>query len=720
MNMFLRTLPLGLSGLLWAFIVLFWPHTDETSLQLIPWVNIALMFILASILSAYGIRLLWEKDESSPGSRLRAKLVIGMVGMLLIPAGAIQMAANQMVDKGMTVWFDVRVDTLLDRALNLAQGFYGQINQDLTHNLLLVMNNDTLRSEIATLPLSFGLLNSHFNEIMDEKGWQSLKYYDRNERLIAAVQSEGLSRLDSEKLSEQAKLAMTLGKITSETITDESGENVFAYAPIIVHQNAVGVLQASIRLPAGFVENARAVEADYSSYRKLERHRQSIRDTFTHVMLLVTLLVVILVGMVALGFSRRLTAPIGNLAYALKRITEGNLNTTIHTAPNDELGSLVHSFNRMSERLHENVTALEKTKTELTQTLSASQQRQTILETLLDNLQSGVILLHANGEILLINQALFQILDTPALQSKEIRHISHLTAASSLQAVAAFHEELLHHPSGTLQQEIELTIRHKPRQILARGVHIQGSNPDATSDILLLLDDVSQLADAQRHRAWAEVAQRLAHEIKNPLTPIKLSTERIQKRFRKQVDNLEIFDRCTDAIITQVERLQRLISDFTTLARLPQPSCDSVPSYIFIKEINDLYNSYKQLQVEFPDAEVFCWCDADQVRQVLINLVENALSSTQINLKPVRFYLSYDAQWVHFHIEDMGDGIPDELADHIFEAYFSTKSDGSGLGLSIARRIADEHGGELQLLSNRQPTHFCLSIPIKQTTMEPI
>lgn len=725
MNIFFRALPLTLSFLLIALIILFWPQTNTMNFQLIPWVNIIIMVMLSLILCVYGLRLLLQKKESSPGSRLRAKLVIGMVGMLLIPAGVIQIAANQMVDKGFNVWFDVRVDTLLDRALNLAQGFYGRIDHDLQHDLFLTMNDDTLRSEIATLPISFALLSQHLREILTDHSWQSLKLFDRNERLITAVQSQGLSQLDTGKFSEQAKLSIALGKITTETRTVNGGESVVAYAPVIVHQNTVGLLEASVQLPTGFVENARAVEADYSSYRQLERHRQSIAETFKHVMLLITLLVVLLVGMISLSFSRRLTAPIGNLAHALKRISEGKLNTTIHTAPDDELGSLVNSFNQMSERLRGNVAALEQAQQELTQTLQASQQRQSILETLLENLQSGAVLLTPEHKILLINQAFYQTIGVPLNQAQSTTTVKALLQSKKLQPVTEFFDELVRMASGALQQEIEITINHRTKQILARGVHIKTPDTSTSSALLILIDDVSQLAEAQRHRAWAEVAQRLAHEIKNPLTPIKLSTERLQRRFRKQVDSVDVFDTCTDAIITQVDRLQRLIGDFSTLARLPKPKCAEVAAHVFFKEANDLYNSYKQLRVISPDPSIHCWCDADQIRQVIINLIENALAAThsmntteKLSSPLVEFSLSHEKGCVYFHIKDYGSGIPDEVALHIFEAYFSTKADGSGLGLSIAKRIADEHHGDLELLSCHNPTHFRLKIPDHPVTEE--
>jgi len=225
------------------------------------------------------------------------------------------------------------------------------------------------------------------------------------------------------------------------------------------------------------------------------------------------------------------------------------------------------------------------------------------------------------------------------------------------------------------------------------------------------MDDISSLAEAQRSKAWAEVAQRLAHEIKNPLTPIKLATERLQRRFSDQVDDLDVFDSCTHTIIAQVERLQRLISDFSTLARLPKPRLAEVSVMHLIDEMRDLYAPWPRVHMQAPSAGMRCNCDIDQIRQILINLMDNALAATAGG-GDVKLYASAAGECIELHVEDSGNGIGPEALEHIFEPYFSTKSDGSGLGLAIARRIAQEHEGELSIRSAVRPTHFCLTLPV--------
>jgi len=468
-------------------------------------------------------------------------------------------------------------------------------------------------------------------------------------------------------------------------------------------------LRVEVQLPAGVIQNARSVEADYRNYRQLERNRQTIRSTFTHVMLFVTLVVVLLAGVVALLFARRLTAPVGELAEALHRVTEGDLDVEIAHSPRDELGSLGRSFNTMANRLKQNVEAIEQAQLDLTSALDSSRQRQYVLESLLANLHSGVVLIDSEHRVRLLNQAVRDILQLPEewVPSADFAQLS----LGNMHDIGGFYDELRHQEEDYLQREFDIALSEgKTLHVLARGARLSASGT-AFSGYLLVIDDISELAEAQKNKAWAEVARRLAHEIKNPLTPIKLSAERLQRRFRKQVDNEQVFDVCTKAIIDQTERLQRLISDFSTLARMPQPKLREVSVNSLLSDMNELFHGYRRISVEIvEDEHAHCQCDPDQMRQVLINLLDNAVSATGETCA-IRVYAVVSDEFAEWHVEDDGDGIDAQNAVKLFEAYYSTKSDGSGLGLAIAKRIAEDHGGDLKLLSLSGPTHFCLKLP---------
>ncbi|MDX8390647.1 MAG: ATP-binding protein [Mariprofundaceae bacterium] len=707
---FIRLFPFLLSAglLLSAFFI--WPAGDEGGGKqaILAWINVILTLLLAAISMHYGIRLLRERNERRPGSRLRAKLVIGLVCMLLIPTFVLQLSANQMVERGMDVWFDIRVDGLLDRALNLAQGFYSRVESDLKQGMLLYGNDSELLQALHGQP-NYALLGIRLAKIRKQENWQRLQLFDTHGRLLAGVQERGLASLKAEALGENARLAVALGRVvTGLTVTKNGGEVAVGYIPLWGQRGVEGLLRAEVTLPMGVVTSAREVESDYRSYRELERNRQALSSLFMHTMWIITLLVVLITGLAALLFARRLTSPIGDLAEALHKVTEGDLQVSISVAPHDELGSLVHSFNRMTARLNENVQALEETRHDLTNALDSSHQRQRILETLLSNLQTGVLLLDAEGKIRLLNQAVSSLLMLtsdwqPGQEASVLCH-------GKLQAVGNFLNELLHQDQDQLQRELELS-HDKQLHLLMRGIRFNYHEGDGMSGYIVVLDDVSSLAETQRHRAWSEVARRMAHEIKNPLTPIKLAAERLQRRFRKDVADVGVFDSCTHVVIEQVERLQRLVTDFSTLARLPKPRIQQVDMRALMLEMHDLYASYERIDVRVPHQTLAAKCDADQMKQVLINLIDNALAATAKHEEAVRLYVEKNHEMISFHLQDDGEGIDQTISEHLFEPYYSTKVDGSGLGLAIAKRIAEEHAGELVLISLAKPTHFILQFP---------
>lgn len=704
----MRFLPILMSLVLLGGVIFFWPQASESGLNmLVSWLNIFLMLTLAILAMQYGFRLLREKDEPRPGSRLRAKLVMALVSMLIIPSMTIQITANQVMERGLNVWFDVRVDTLLDRALELARGFYGRIESDMKRGLQQYVT-DTALINAMDGQVDYPALTSRLDEIMDKEGWQQVQLFDSGERLLASVQQQGLETLGSDTFDENAKLALTLGRIMTDLKVKEGNETVVGYAPIHDQQNVIGILRAKVALPPGMVQSARSVEQDFRTYRELERNRQAIGSLFTNTILTVTLLVVVIAGGVAIVFARKLTAPIGYLANALHRVGEGDLSVSVETTARDELGSLVQSFNSMAERLRQNVTALQRTQQELTEALDNSKQRRLILEKLLSSLQTGVLLCEPDGRIRLLNEALGSLLNLPAgwAAGRDV----HGLCTGRLRAIGDFLAELRDQSQEQLQRELDISVGKKNLHILLRGARLVGADSNDLSGYLIVMDDISSLAEAQRNKAWAEVARRLAHEIKNPLTPIKLAAERLQRRFSSQVDNMDVFDSCTHTIIAQVERLQRLISDFSTLARLPQPRLAEVPVLQMINEMRDLYAPYARVHIEPPAEKMRCICDMDQIKQVLINLMDNALAATEHG-GGVKLYAVDADNHIELHVEDEGEGISPEAQENVFDPYFSTKSDGSGLGLAIARRIAQEHEGELSLLCAAKPTHFCLTLP---------
>ncbi|HIP07256.1 MAG TPA: HAMP domain-containing protein [Mariprofundaceae bacterium] len=701
----LRFLPFAVVILLAALIFYVWPSEDQYGPVYLNWINIGLLLLVAFIAFVFGIRSFSTRQESA-GLNLRTKLITVMVLMVLLPSAILQITANQVITKGLDVWFDVRVDTLLDKAMNLAQGFYADLESDMELSLKQVISDDSF-PDLAPTPLGSMVLNQYMEQLLTKHGWDRLELFDASERLVATVQGvrpgSSLDNLKTLPVSDAGRLSIALGRYTIDHHTHKDSEYVVGYLPLFSQRRLIGLFRAEVELPPEITASARSIEADYRKYRELDRHRQGIQQTFMHTLMIAMILIVCVAGMLALVFARKLTAPVEELASALEQVKAGDFDVVVPTNSSDELGSLAESFNSMIARLKYNMDTLTETQTELTSALVSSRQRQYVLENLLAKLHSGVILLDATGEIRLMNDTCKTLLMLP--KHKENKGSIYDFSEVHLKPILGFFETLQTQDLQDLQHEIVITYGLQTVKILARGTLLGGQH-DVFSGWLLVFDDITQLAEAQKHRAWAEVAQRLAHEIKNPLTPIKLSTERVRRRFRDQVDDVKVFDTCTDAVINQVERLQRLLADFSDLATLPKPDMEVVSIATLLQELKELYSPYHNLTFEgMPKGQVYC--DPDQIRQVLINLIDNALATKA----HVRVYVEIVDEQTRFFVQDEGSGIDENAREHIFAPYFSTKKDGSGLGLAIAQRITEEHHGQLQLLSASAPTRFCMWLP---------
>ncbi len=701
----LRLLPFAVVFFLAGLIFYIWPSEDHFGPVYLNWINIGLLLLLAFVAFVFGIRT-FATQQKSTELNLRTKFVTIMVLMVLLPSAILQVTANQVITKGLDIWFDVRVDTLLDRALNLAQGFYADIESDMELSLKQVISDNNF-PDLAPTPLGSMVLNRYMEQLLTKYDWDRLELFDASERLIATVQGvqpgSSLNNLKTMPVSDAGRLSIALGRYTLDHHVHENREYVVGYLPLFAQRRLIGLFRAEVELPPEITASARSIEADYRKYRELDRHRQGIQQTFMHTLMIAMILIVCVAGVLALVFARRLTAPVEELATALEQVKAGDLDVEVSVKSKDELGSLAESFNSMIERLKYNMDTLTETQSELTSALVSSRQRQYVLENLLAKLHSGVILLDAAGEIRLMNETCKTLLMLP--DHKKNKGSIYDFSEAHLKPILDFFEILQTQSLQDLQNEIVITYGLQTVKILARGTLLGGQN-DVFSGWLLVFDDITQLAEAQKHRAWAEVAQRLAHEIKNPLTPIKLSTERVRRRFREQVDDVKVFDTCTDAVINQVERLQRLLADFSDLATLPKPKMEMVSIATLLQELRELYSPYHNLAFEgMPQGQVYC--DPDQIRQVLINLIDNALATKA----HVRVYVEVTDEQVRFFVQDEGSGIDEKTQEHIFEPYFSTKKDGSGLGLAIAQRITEEHHGQLQLLSASAPTRFCMWLP---------
>jgi two-component system nitrogen regulation sensor histidine kinase NtrY len=471
-----------------------------------------------------------------------------------------------------------------------------------------------------------------------------------------------------------------------------------------------GVLIVDSRVPREITGNVEKIKNAYEDYVKLEAWKQPLKLNYLLFLGFFTLIVIFMALWVSLRLARGITEPIQGLAQATGEVASGNLDVSIGVDRDDEIGLLINSFNHMVKELKDGKESLQEAYIE-------SDRRRLSMENILENIQSGVISLDANGNSLTINRAACSILGVRPedVIGKNYREILSRIKSDSLQ-------EMVHgirlKDLGSVGREVWATVKGKR---LLLKVSIMGLRDDVSGylGLLVVFDDLTDMIKAQRALAWQEVARRMAHEIKNPLTPIKLSTERMLKKWeQKDSDFGQVFERSTKTIIREVDSLRGLVDEFSRFGKMPE--IVKAPSALggIIEEVVNLYRDYKDVTItaQIPPETPLIDLDGDQFKRVLINLFDNAIHAMNGRGKiVVSVMYNTKSNKVSLDVADDGPGIREEDKEKLFLPYFSTKDGGTGLGLAIASKIVAEHRGYLRVRDNEpRGTIFTIEMPMKE------
>jgi len=465
------------------------------------------------------------------------------------------------------------------------------------------------------------------------------------------------------------------------------------------------------------------VEQAYDRYQELAYLREPLKFSFTLTLALILLLSLLGAVWVAFVSARRLVAPIGDLAEGTRAVAAGNYDTRLPWATNDELGLLVRSFNDMTSRIARARNAAQRSEDQ------AIAQR-SYLETVLKHLSSGVLTLDGDYHLRTCNPASTQVLGLPLDQclTQDLCRLSleHPHLLPLCDAIRA------HAGDNDWQEEVQLVDEQgRPRVLLCRGALLPDEKGQGKEQVLVF-DDVTRLIQAQRDAAWGEVARRLAHEIKNPLTPIQLSAERLRHKYLRKLseEDGKLLKRLTGTITNQVETMKEMVNAFSEYARSPKLNSRAMDLNGLVKEVAEMYRGHSgvalamQLAPQLPLVKA----DAGRLRQVLHNLIKNAIEAMEdmpADATPTITIASdiampagsLPASMVVLSIADNGPGIPKDLREHLFEPYVTNKEKGSGLGLAVVKKILEEHGGDICVDSGPdQGTRFTLRLPIDQQT----
>ncbi|WP_077001758.1 PAS domain-containing sensor histidine kinase [Variovorax sp. KK3] len=677
-------------------------------------INVVVALVLVLVIGWISFRLLRRLRQGKFGSRLLIKLaaIFALVGV--VPGVLVYVVSYQFVARSIESWFDVKVEGALDAGLNLGRATLDSLSDDLTSK---VRGASTQLADVSDAGAGLVL-----ERIRDQLGATDVVLWTGTGQLIAGAGASRFQLNPERPTSQQLRQARSERVIAHIEGLDENPmpagtlpppASVRALAlvqrPGFDFNTEPRFLQVTQPLPPAVVANALAVQEANREYQERALAREGLRRMYIGTLTLTLFLAVFGAVLLAVLFGTQLARPLLVLADGVRQVAGGDLRPTAVLQGKDELGGLTRSFAVMTQQLAEARAAVEKTLGEL----DAARAN---LQTILDNLTSGVMVLDAQGIVISTNPGATRVLRAPlaAYQGKSLAEVPGLAefGQAVLQQFDEFDIEHLQHGLDHWQRAFELHasgqgLSQDAVNIVARGAQL----PEGAR--LLVFDDISEIVSAQRAQAWGEVARRLAHEIKNPLTPIQLSAERLEMKLSGKVAPPEgaILAKSVKTIVDQVDAMKRLVNEFRDYARLPAADLKPVDLNALVADVLQLYvgeNAPIALQSELDERCPPIRADAQQIRQVIHNLLQNAQDAAEAAAHGsgrrgevvIRTRLGDSGQRVRLTVQDNGPGFAENILKRAFEPYVTTKSRGTGLGLAVVKKIADEHGARIEL-SNR-------------------
>jgi len=654
-------------------------------------VNAAGLLILGILVVVNIFQLIRQLRNKVAGARMTSRLVIMFVVLSVVPVSVVYYFSLQFLQRGIDSWFDVRIEQGLNDALELSRAALDVRLRDVLQ--LTVRMADEI-SEAAPATLSLTLY-----DLRVRSGAAELTLLGNDGRIVASSSAELSKIIPNQPPGEVLLLLQNRQHYIGLDPVGDSGLFARALVPVLSARadGEVYTLQALYEVSERFSTLADSVQESFSHYRELAYLRTPLKFSYSLTLSIVLVLSLLAAIWAAFHSARRLVAPVRDLAEATHAVAEGDYSKRLSVASEDELGFLVRSFNDMTRRLA-------KSRDEAGQSRRQIEGQRAYLEAVLANLSSGVISLGMDSEVRAVNRAATQCLGVELKDylGRDLDDIAqeHAGLKTFVDAI----NQQRNTGSQAWQEEIALFGDHGRQVLMCRGAALRASGHSG-GGMVVVFDDVTAIIQAQRDAAWGEVARRLAHEIKNPLTPIQLSAERLRRRYLGKMapDDAEILDRATRTIVNQVEAMKKMVNAFSEYARAPQISLEPLDLHQIVQEVLDLYrgsdlNVRLVEQLEATDACVDG--DMGRMRQLLHNLLKNALEAIrdtdngEIRVA-TRNEIRAGLRQIVLSVTDNGPGFAPGIMDNLFEPYVSTKPKGSGLGLAIVKKIVEEHAGTI-------------------------
>ena len=696
----------------------------EVVLYALSATNLTILVALVFVLARNIVKLLVERRRGLPFARFRAKLVAVLLGMTLIPAVLVLLVGSGLIRNSVDRWFNAPMDDVLSSA-NAIAGDYYQERQRLASAQAQRMARALGEIGLSSSPAAAVREIVEPDVLQERVGLVEVYRVEptgaSNAPLLIPVVDIGaatLPRTAARASADSLVARAAAGEAAAPVIErlPDGGDLIRSAVPIrsSPDERPQGVVIASEYVTGQFAARARRMTQAYEDYQQLRVLKQPLGGVYLSFFLTLTLMILIGSTWMGLYLAKRITRPVQMLAVAANEIGAGHLDHRVEPETRDEFGSLIEAFNRMASDLSANRRRLERSTIELERKHHDVEGRRRYVETILERIATGVVSVDTAGRIRTTNSAASRLLGLDA-------HVlgvpaSTVFGSTELKPLAALIDEASRSHEDAPPQEV--SIARGGREVHLAVMTTPLRREDGVSDgVVLVFDDVTPLIRAQKVAAWREVARRLAHEIKNPLTPIQLCAERMRRHFADAPTQTRgLVEECTTTIVGAVESLKGLVDEFSQFARMPSPRAVPTDLHALLTDVLALYRGIftaVELRPRFAAALPKVSVDPEQIRRVLINLIDNAVEAMdQRGTIEIETHHAPDEHLVRIVVGDDGPGIPAAERDKLFLPYYSTKKRGSGLGLAIIRRIVAEHGGNIDVTDNiPRGTRFAVELP---------
>ncbi|MEK7367088.1 MAG: ATP-binding protein [candidate division NC10 bacterium] len=694
------------------------PSPIASNILVFALVNVNLLLLLVLVLLVFRslFKIYMERRNNVLGARFRTKLVVAFLSLSLLPALLLFLVASNLITTSVDSWFNIQVETSLQNALEVAQTYY-RITQDRVLNAGQQFGQGAVAAELLGEEGREELARLAREKLVEHR-LSSLQIFDRRGRELTRVEEpggpEGVRLTAASRLVEEA----LQGKSQSLIQKLEAGDLIRGVVPVVGRGpggQILGAVAVSAFVPSGLADKAADIAVGIKEYKQLRMLKNPLKGIYVMLFLMVTLVIFFAAIWTAVHLARGITAPIQQLAEATRAVAAGNLNYRIQVQADDEIGILVDSFNRMTGDLLGSKAELTDANLDLQRTNVELEQRRAYMERVLESLAAGVLSLDAAGAVNTMNPAAARILglDPPGVLGC---HYTDCFPEPEAAPIRHLIERMAVGGQGSMDEQVAVS---RNGQVLTLVLNIRSLTDKAGTylGMVVVVDDITQLLRAQQAMAWREVARRIAHEIKNPLTPIKLSTQRLRKKFSERAPDYErVCDECTRTIIQEVDGLQGLVDGFSRYARMPASAPRPGDLHPVIASVVRLYSGLGrgiELRADLDPHLPPITLDPDQMKRALINLVNNAVAAVgEAGRVTLRTRSLPGEGKVEVEVTDTGVGIPPEDRERLFLPYFSTKKSGTGLGLAIVYRIVTEHGGAIRVEANEpRGTRMVMTFP---------